>query len=31
MRTLKYHPKIEKRMRIALETINIYVPIAERL
>ncbi len=31
MQTLKYHPKLEKRRRIALETLNIYVPIAERL
>lgn len=31
MRTLEHHPKIEKRRRIALETLNIYVPIAARL
>jgi GTP pyrophosphokinase len=31
MKTLKYHPQVEKKRRIALETLNIYVPIAERL
>jgi (p)ppGpp synthase/HD superfamily hydrolase len=31
MTTLKYVPKEEKRHRIASETLNIYVPIAERL
>jgi GTP diphosphokinase / guanosine-3',5'-bis(diphosphate) 3'-diphosphatase len=31
METLSYHPNIEKRKRIALETINIYSPIADRL
>lgn len=31
MLTLLNHPKPEKRERIALETLNIYVPIAARL
>lgn len=31
MKTLKHHPKKDKRVRIALETLNIYAPIADRL
>ena len=31
MQTLHHHPKPEKRERIALETLNIYAPIAWRL
>jgi len=31
MKTLKSHPKKDKRKRIALETLNIYAPIADRL
>jgi GTP pyrophosphokinase len=31
MRTLMYHPKKEKRDRIALDTLTIFSPIADRL
>lgn len=31
IQTLKFHPKEEKRVRIAQETLKIYVPIAQRL
>lgn len=31
IQTLHYHPTQEKRERIALETIKVYVPIAKRL
>jgi (p)ppGpp synthase/HD superfamily hydrolase len=31
MQTLKHHPNPSKRERIALETLNIYAPIADRL
>ena len=31
MQTLDYHPDSKKRERIALETLNIYAPIADRL
>jgi len=31
MRTLNFHPKAQKRKRIAEETLNIYAPIADRL
>ena len=31
MQTLHNHPKAHKRKRIALETLNIYAPIADRL
>lgn len=31
MKTLDHHPDQQKRERIALETLNIYAPIADRL
>lgn len=31
MKTIDFHPSAEKRKRIALETLNIYAPIADRL
>jgi GTP pyrophosphokinase len=31
IQTLHYHPKPDKRQRIAEETLEIYVPIAKRL
>lgn len=31
MKTLEFHPDPAKRERIALETLNIYAPIADRL
>jgi (p)ppGpp synthase/HD superfamily hydrolase len=31
IQTLHFHPKREKREKIANETIKIYVPIAKRL
>lgn len=31
MRTIDHHPNPEKRRRIALETLNVYAPIADRL
>jgi guanosine-3',5'-bis(diphosphate) 3'-pyrophosphohydrolase len=31
IQTLKYHPKREKQVRIAEETIKVYAPISKRL
>ncbi|MDD5376491.1 MAG: RelA/SpoT family protein [Candidatus Gracilibacteria bacterium] len=31
MKTIEFHPNKEKRERIALETLNVYAPIADRL
>lgn len=31
IQTLHFHPKVEKQMRIVNETLEIYVPIAEKL
>jgi GTP pyrophosphokinase len=31
MRTLRFHPSKDKRENIALETLNIFSPIADRL
>lgn len=31
IQTLDYHPDPDKKMRIAQETMKIYVPIAKRL
>lgn len=31
MKTLKYHPNEDKRKKIALETLNLFAPIADRL
>jgi len=31
VQTLQYHPSLEKRVKIAEETLKIFVPIAKRL